>query len=96
MSFAMGGAARYSELTRENIALFAADLKVPSRVVERTLRNYIVNILREAESLLDEFEARTDVPGEQRAAHSRMLRSIVHVPIKSMVNQLSLGLRERA
>jgi serine/threonine-protein kinase HipA len=88
MSFAIGGAATYAELDRNNLFAFATQLGVPKITAEREHKRLVGAVLPQATQLLEEFEARKDVPAGQRASQMRMLRTIVHMCIRETVNKL--------
>lgn len=57
-----------------------------SRILHAYIDDVFVGTL--SETLVAEFEARTDVPHDIRSAQIRMLRSIQHIPVATMVKQL--------
>jgi len=89
MSFPLGGASTYSQLSQEQLAEFGKHLGVAPNTVNRERKRMVDTILPEAKKLLEEFEARSDVPPAQRASHMLMLRRIVHMCISETVQKLS-------
>jgi len=89
LTFAVGCAHLLSEVTVADVQAFAAGLGVPSGAVARSLKSLVGGILAAAGTVHAEFEARADVPAAARAGELRMLLAIRHLPLTTMVNQLS-------
>ena len=90
MSFPIEGAVRYDQLQKSHVMAFANRLGLPSSAASREFGRLIGSIEAAADQLVTEFEARKDVPPLRRAAELRMIRSIRHLPIASMVKALSM------
>ena len=92
LSYAIGQAKTYGELTAQDFAAFGAALGLDLGLVGRELKTMTNRILPAAHNLLDEHQARTDVPRERRAGELHMLRSIIWLPIADMQKKLSAAL----
>jgi serine/threonine-protein kinase HipA len=88
LSFPIGNAARFSEVTLADVIAFANDLGIPQATAQRYLGRMVETIMPAAEKVHAEFEARMDVPADVRAGQIRMLLSIRHLPIATMVAKL--------
>jgi serine/threonine-protein kinase HipA len=91
LSFPMGRARTFAELTARDCLDFAQELGVPAPTVRRELVRLIKAMPDAAAKVRGEFERRADVPGQVRAGQLRMLDCILHLPLKTMVPQLSPG-----
>lgn len=89
MSFPIGDAKRYGELSKAHLQQFARDLGLGERFFNREFARMVGGIEAAAVALIAEYEARTDVPSHLRASQLRMLRAIQHIPLTTMVKQLS-------
>lgn len=89
MSFPITGISHYPELRKEHLQAFANQLGIRATSFNRELNKMLSSIEAAALELETEFEARTDVPAHYRASQLRMVRSIRHLPIATMVKQLS-------
>lgn len=81
------GGAAYAQVTRGSAIAFGATLGVNARAAERELDNLLERVHAHAGQLYSEYEdgaARRVDPGE-----ARLLRGIVHGPIKDMLGQLA-------
>ena len=88
LSFPTGNATRYSEVTLADVIAFAKGLGIPQPTALRYVKRLVDAIIPAAEKVQTEFEARTDVPPGVRAGQIRMLLSIRHLPINTMVTKL--------
>ncbi|MBV8622893.1 MAG: HipA domain-containing protein [Herbaspirillum sp.] len=88
MSFPIGDAKRYGELSKAHLQQFARDLGLGERFFNREFARMVGGIEAAAVALIAEYEARTDVPPHLRASQLRMLRAIQHIPLTTMVKQL--------
>lgn len=91
LSFPVGNARTFGELTAKDFFVFAEALGVPDITVRRELRNMGNSVLPAAEKVLAEYEQRTDVPAAIRAGQLRMIRSIIFLPIKTMQGKLDVA-----
>jgi serine/threonine-protein kinase HipA len=89
MSFPIGDAKRYSELSKMHLQQFARDLGLGESFFNREFDRMVSGIEAAAEELMAEYEARPDIPPHLRASQLRMLRSIQHIPLTTMDKQLS-------
>ncbi len=90
LSFPIGSATRFSEVALADVIAFANGLGIPQATAQRYLDRMVEAIMPAADAVQAEFEARTDVPVDVRAGQIRMLRSIRHLPISTMVAKLSV------
>lgn len=88
MSFPIQEVLHYRDLRKEHLEVFARQLGIRATSFDREFNRMVGGIAVAAAELEAEFEARTDVPAALRASQLRMLRSIRHLPIASMVQQL--------
>lgn len=88
MSYPIGGASNYADLNRAHMDEFAGRLGLVERTTTREYKSLLGRILPMAKALVDEFEARKDVPAAQKASQIRMLRSIVYMCIAEMTQKL--------
>ena len=88
LSFPIGSATRFSEVALADVIAFANGLGIPQATAHRYLDRMVEAIMPAADAVQAEFEARTDVPVDVRAGQIRMLRSIRHLPISTMVAKL--------
>ena len=88
LSFPIGEASRFSEAKLADVIGFAKGLGIPQATAQRYLDRQVQAIIPAAEKIYAEYEARTDVPADLRAGQTRMLRSICHLPISTMVARL--------
>lgn len=88
MSFPIQEVLHYRDLRKEHLEAFARQLGIRATSFDREFNRMVGGIAVAAAELEAEFEARTDVPAALRASQLRMLRSIRHLPIASMVQQL--------
>lgn len=88
MSFVLGAASTYAQLSQDQLSEFGKQLGVAPNTVSRERKRMVDAILREAKKLLEEFDARSDVPSVQRASHMLMLRRIVHMCISETSQKL--------
>jgi serine/threonine-protein kinase HipA len=89
LTFGIGKARTFSEITPHEISSFAESLNIPPTFVNRTLSQMTGQITKAAEKIHQEFEVRKDVPPTVRAGEVRMLLSIRHLPIATMAGKLS-------
>ncbi len=85
LSFPIGSAARFSEVTIPDVFAFAEAMGIPHATAHRYLGRMTEAIIPAAERVQAEFEARTDVPVDVRAGQIKMLLSIRYLPISTMV-----------
>ena len=90
LTFQIGNARRFKDVTRADVLAFADALGIPTGLAERDLDVMVNGINDAAQHLANEFEVRTDVPGPMRGSQVRMIRSIIHVPIQTMTKKLGL------
>ena len=88
LSYPIGQASTFGALTVQDCIIFAQELGVPAQTVRRELHRLTNAMLPAAAKVQREFAARTDVPAKARAEQVRMLDSIVHLPLRTMVRQL--------
>jgi serine/threonine-protein kinase HipA len=88
LSFPIGSATRFSEITLPDVFAFAKAMGIPQATAHRYLGPMAEAIISAADKVQAEFEARTDVPVDVRAGQVRMLMSIRHLPISTMVAKL--------
>jgi serine/threonine-protein kinase HipA len=88
MSFKVGDATTYPQLTRQHLRTFARQLGVAPGAATREMDRMTGNGERMADKVRAEFEARSDVPVHVRASQLRMILAIIHLPIITMANQL--------
>jgi serine/threonine-protein kinase HipA len=88
LSFSIGSATRFSEVTLPDVFAFAKAMGIPQATAHRYLDRIAEAIIPAAEKVQTEFEARTDVPVDVRAGQIKMLLSIRHLPISTMVAKL--------
>lgn len=88
LSFQIGNATRFSEVTLADVIAFAKAMGIPQATAHRYLDRMVEAVIPAAEKVQTEFEARTDVPADVRAGQIRMLLSIRHLPISTMVARL--------
>jgi serine/threonine-protein kinase HipA len=88
MSFKVGGATTYPQLTREHLRTFARQLGIAPSAATREMDRMTENIEHMADKVRTEFEARSDVPVRSRASQLRMILAIIYLPISTMANQL--------
>lgn len=88
LSFPIGSARRFSEVTLPDVFAFAKAMGIPQATAHRYLDRMVETIIPAAEKVQTEFEARTDVPVDARAGEIKMLLSIRHLPITTMVAKL--------
>lgn len=88
LSFEIGGATTFAGIRREHVLRFADDIGLPRRVAENEMDRLLKHVLQAADTVLREFEVRTDVPAGVRAGQLRMLHSIRYLPIQDMERQL--------
>jgi len=88
MSFLIGGAKTYAELSRDQLAEFGKQLGVAPNTIERERQRMVNAIVPAAQELMAEFEARNDVPPPQRASGMLMLRRIFYMCISETARKL--------
>lgn len=88
MSFQVGDATTYPQLTSEHLHTFAHQLGLAPSAAAREIRRMTGKIEALANEVKAEFEARTDVPLDARASQLRMILAIIHIPISTMARQL--------
>ena len=88
LSFPIGNATRFSEITLPDVFAFAKAMGIPQATAHRYLGRMAEAIISAADKVQAEFAARTDVPVDVRAGQVRMLLSIRHLPISTMVAKL--------
>lgn len=88
LSFEIGGATTFAGIRREHVLCFADDIGLPRRVAENEMDRLLKHVLQAADTVLREFEVRTDVPAGLRAGQLRMLHSIRYLPIQDMERRL--------
>ncbi len=88
LSFPIGSATRFSEVTLADVIAFAKAMGIPQATAHRYLDRMVEAIIPAAKTVQAEFEARTDVPADVRAGEIRMLLSIRHLPMSTMVAKL--------
>jgi serine/threonine-protein kinase HipA len=93
MSFPVAEARHYNELTLAHLQTFARQLGVGNISFQREVSRMIDQVEANSLALQDEFGARSDVPPHLRASQLRMLGSIHHLAIKTMVRQLGAAAR---
>lgn len=89
LSFPIGKARTFAQITRRDFFLFAEELGVPVAAAERSLRSMTAALLPAAERLRREYESRTDVPASVRSGQMRMLLAILHLPLRTMQSKLT-------
>lgn len=90
MAFPVGGAATYREVRWPHLEKFARQLEVPSSSFTRA-RRILHKAPDAAQELLQELEARKDIPPALRASQLGRVRTIIHMPIAEMTRQLLAG-----
>ena len=88
LSFPIGNATRFSEVMLADVIVFAKAIGIPQATARRYLDRMVGAIVPAAKKVQAEFESRTDVPIDARAGQIRMLLSIRHLPINTMVAKL--------
>lgn len=88
LSFPIGSATRFSEITLPDVFAFARAMGIPQATAHRYLGRMAEAIISAADKVQAEFAARTDVPVDVRAGQVRLLLSIRHLPISTMVAKL--------
>lgn len=88
LSFPIGNTTRFSDVTLPDVFAFAEGMGIPQATARRYLGRMTEAIIPAAERVQNEFEARTDVPADVRAGEIRMLLSIRHLPLSTMVAKL--------
>ena len=88
LSFPIGNATRFSEVTLADVIAFAKAMGIPQATAPRYMDRMVEAIVPAAEKVQVEFETRTGVPVDVRAGQIRMLLSIRHLPINTMVAKL--------
>lgn len=88
LSFPIGSATRFSEITLPDVFAFASAMGIPQATAHRYLGRMAAAIISAADKVQAEFAARTDVPVDVRAGQVKMLLSIRHLPISTMVAKL--------
>lgn len=89
LSFPIGNARTFAELTRSDFFLFAEELGVPTVAAERSLHAMTDALLPAADSLRREYESRNDIPAAVRTGQMRMLLAILHLPLRTMQGKLT-------
>lgn len=84
----VGNARFFSDLRRDDVFEFGAQINLPVKVIERELDRLVKQIHTAADLVYTEFEQRSDVPLSQRASQLYMINCIRNMPIKEMVLQL--------
>jgi len=87
LSFSMGEATTFRALRREHLYAFADALKLPRMTADRELNRMLGGIAKAADQVMAEYETKA-VPSTMRAGQLRMLLSIRHLPIATMLKQL--------
>ena len=88
MSYPISDVLYYKDLRREHVAAFAKLLGMGPTSFNREFTKLVSGIEVAAKDLVAEYEARTDVPPAIRGSQTRMLRSILYLPIATMSKQL--------
>jgi serine/threonine-protein kinase HipA len=88
MSYPISDVLYYKELRREHLLEFAKHLGMGPTSFNREFNKLVGGIEAAAKELVAEYEARTDVPPAMRGSQTKMLRSILHLPIATMSKQL--------
>ena len=88
LSFPIGRARTFAEMTVQDCGIFAQDLGVPALTLQRELPRLTKAVLPAAARIRDQYLARSDVPAAARPGQVRMLDSIVHLPLQTMAQQL--------
>lgn len=88
LSFPMGDARSFDALSVADVASFGEALGMTRAVANQELKRLVDAVVPAAEKILAEYEVRTDVPRAMRASQMKMLRAIIHLPIRSMRDQL--------
>ncbi|MDA8093703.1 MAG: HipA domain-containing protein [Betaproteobacteria bacterium] len=91
LSFPVGNARTFRELTPADLVRFGEELGVPKEISFREIARMTANILPAAEKVMKEYEARKDVPLNVKAGQDRMVRAIIYLPLKTMQQQLTVG-----
>jgi serine/threonine-protein kinase HipA len=89
LSYPFGGARTYADLQRDHMYDFGMKLGIPESMVKREHKKMAENILPAATRLLENFEARTDIPNEKRGAYIQMLRRIIYLCISENLMRLT-------
>lgn len=88
LGFQIGNATRFSDVTQADVLAFAKGLGIPPATAQRYLKQMLDAIVPASAKIFAEYEARTDVPVNLRAGQIRMLLSIRHLPVATMLEKL--------
>ncbi len=84
----IGEATTFADVRRKHLHEFGDQIGLPKRTVDMITNAMSGAILQEARDIQSEFESRTDIPEKLHAGQSRMIRTILSMPISEMVKQL--------
>ncbi|HAS22231.1 MAG TPA: type II toxin-antitoxin system HipA family toxin, partial [Idiomarina loihiensis] len=87
LSQSLGNARNFGQVTRENVLVFAQELRLSKRVAEREIDKLCVQIQQQADELIAQIEA---VPVyEQKAGELQLLRNIRYRCIGEFIAQIT-------
>ena len=89
LTFPVGEARSFSEVKANDLLIFADAIDFPRSMATTILDNMTKRIVSAAESVQEEFNARTDVPRNQLAGHKRMILTILNLPVREMAKALA-------
>lgn len=88
LSYPVGGAAIFADIRRSHLYRFGEEIGMAKRTMDAVTDRMLAEIQAKAGAIQAEFEFRKDVPLQVRAGQSRMIRTIMSMPIPEMVRQL--------
>lgn len=91
LSFRVGRAQTFAEVRADDLIEFGKAIGFPPTAANAILMKMTADILPAADSVRNEFYARTDVPENRIAGQRRMIETIYNLPVKEMARALSPG-----
>ncbi len=88
MSFQIGDAITFEEITRKDLIAFGQALGVPTTTIDKTIDRFVGQIQVAGDEVISEYESKS-VRETTRASELRMLRTIRHISIADMCQRLA-------